>query len=221
MPAKRLWEVRLRSKSERGESRSFEYILKIAKYLSEDLVKHQDFLFAMRDVKTILPHLHRRISRWSRLGLFTPRWPLNPTSKEPARMSMYDLCALQVLFLLFECGMSGNEIHAAISDRVANFHCEGLSEEMQLFLATGGRKGEEISRFIEACDFDVQIRAITDFQGHKKLEFFHCPDNALQTEVSGAVMVICAKRLVEQIRPRIPPGCGRPLVSLINPTTRN
>lgn len=132
-----------------------------------DSIDSGNVLFTMEEVKEILPHLYELIPKWSRLGVFATRWPSSPICQDLKLMSVHDLCALVVLFLIFKCGVDGRELLAALSDYPKTYYCEQLSWESALFLATGGWKGQEISRFIEACDFNVKVHISLGFQGEE------------------------------------------------------
>ena len=181
---------------------------------SSNVIDSGNVLFTMEEVKEILPHLYELIPSWSRLGFFATRWTPSPMSQDPKLMSVHDLCALVVLFFLFKCGIAGHELLEALSDHQNTFHCDQLSWEASLFLATGGWKGQEISRFIEACDFDVKVLICVDCQGERKIEFFYDTKSEGHSRVYAAATILDIREIHQYIKARIPEGFGISLEAL-------
>jgi hypothetical protein len=186
-----------------------------------DSIDSDDVLYTMEEVNQILPHLYELIPKWSRLGVFTTRWPSSPMRQGSKLMSVHDLCALVVLFLLFKCGITGRELLEALSDRQKTFHCERLSWESALFLSTGGWKGQEISRFIEACDFDVKVYISVGFQGERRIEFFYDPESEDHSHVYGAVTILDVREIHRHVKDRIAEGLGIRLEALLKPRNKD
>ncbi len=162
-------------------------------------------LFTTRETEEILPHVQGRHCNWTKFGLFTPHYRVPKASKRGHRLNIYDLVALQVLFYLFESGLSSGQIRDAISGR-GNFRCNGLHEDNLLFLSTGGRPGQEISRFLEACDFNVRVVVHRNFAGKTSIAFCHGSEIPVDISADDCVTTINAEGIHEEVSRRLSDG---------------
>jgi hypothetical protein len=162
-------------------------------------------LYTTKQAEKILPHLQGRHCNWTKFALFTPHYKVPKASKRGHRLNIYDLVTLQILFYLFESGLSSEQIRDTIND-AGSFRCNGLHEDNLLFLSTGGRPGQEISRFLEACNFNVQIVVHRSFVGKTAIAF--CYEGECPVDILGwdCVTTINAEGIYEEVRRRLSNG---------------